>query len=203
MTREEAIKALTKERKTALHENKQAFDMAIKALKNQPKFIIHSDGTIEQIIELCEDCISRKAALDIFEEIKETYPRIYTAIEVRIRLLPSVTPKPKEIYNKGWKDGAEATAYHVELCEEENPTIPLSVIEEIKAEIKEEIKHWELRKPPIEETKVGYTSCVNSEHSTKIRNPKEIEYIRYAERIGGLDMALEIIDNHIAERGSK
>lgn len=44
----------------------------------------------------------------------------------------------KEIYNKGWKDGAEATAYHVELCEEENPTIPLSVIEDIKAEIEEE-----------------------------------------------------------------
>lgn len=44
--------------------------------------------------------------------------------------------KIKEIYNKGWQDGAEATAYHVELCEEENPTIPLSVIENIKADIK-------------------------------------------------------------------
>ena len=43
--------------------------------------------------------------------------------------------KIKEIYRKGWKDGAEATAYHIELCEEENPTIPLSVIEDIKAEI--------------------------------------------------------------------
>ena len=70
--------------------------------------------------------------------------------------------------------------------------------EDIKTEIKEEIKHWELRKPPIEETKVEYTSCVNSEHSTKIRNSKEIEYMRYAERIGGLDIALEIIDNHIS-----
>ena len=39
MTREEAIKALTKERKTALHENKQAFDMAIKALEQEPKWI--------------------------------------------------------------------------------------------------------------------------------------------------------------------
>lgn len=36
MTREEAIKALIKERKTALHENKQAFDMAIKALEQEP-----------------------------------------------------------------------------------------------------------------------------------------------------------------------
>ena len=43
--------------------------------------------------------------------------------------------KIKEIYNKGWQDGAEATAYHVELCEKENPTIPLSVIEDIKTEI--------------------------------------------------------------------
>lgn len=42
----------------------------------------------------------------------------------------------QEIYNKGWKDGAEATAYHIELCEEENPTIPLSVIEDIKTDIK-------------------------------------------------------------------
>ena len=52
--------------------------------------------------------------------------------------------KIKEIYNKGWQDGAEATAYHVELCKDENPTIPLSVIEDIKAEISktvcEEIK---------------------------------------------------------------
>ena len=31
-------------------------------------------------------------------------------------------------YNKGWKDGAEATAYHVELCQ-------ISIIEDIKTEI--------------------------------------------------------------------
>ena len=46
----------------------------------------------------------------------------------------------QEIYNQGWKDGAEATAYHVELCEKENPTIPLSVIEDIKAEIDRQYK---------------------------------------------------------------
>ena len=177
MTREEAIKALIKERKTALHENKQAFDMAIEALKNQPRFIIHSDGTIEQIIEICEDCISRKAALDIFEEIKETYPRIYTAIEIRIRLLPSVTPRPKEIYNKGWKDGAEATAFHVELCEEENPTIPLSVIEDIKANIK-------LAK---------YASKDIPERALIYSNGWD----------DALDVAIDVIDKHIAERGSK
>ena len=92
-------------------------------MKDQPRFIIHSDGTIEQIIE------------------------------------------PKEIYNKGWKDGAEATAYHFELCEEENPTIPMSVIEDIKAEIEEESRFC-----PLTE---------------------------------GLECALEIINKHIAERGSK
>ena len=36
MTREEAIKALKYERKTALHENKGAFDMAIKSLSAEP-----------------------------------------------------------------------------------------------------------------------------------------------------------------------
>lgn len=37
MTREEAIRALKYERKTALHENKGAFDMAIKALSAEPQ----------------------------------------------------------------------------------------------------------------------------------------------------------------------
>ncbi len=36
MTREEAIKALQYERKTAWHENKTAFDMAIEALSAEP-----------------------------------------------------------------------------------------------------------------------------------------------------------------------
>lgn len=96
MTREEALQIL--DTIPTIGEQVDALEMAIKALENQPKFIIHSDGTIEQIIE----------------------------------------PSIKDIYNKGWKDGAEATAYHVELCEEENPTIPLSVIEDIKAEIDEQ-----------------------------------------------------------------
>ena len=96
MTREEALQIL--DTIPTIGEQVDALEMAIKALENQPKFIIHSDGTIEQIIE----------------------------------------PSIKDIYNKGWKDGAEAIAYHVELCEEENPTIPLSVIEDIKAEIDEQ-----------------------------------------------------------------
>lgn len=39
MTIDEVIKALIKERKTALHENKQAFDIAIQKLKQEPKWI--------------------------------------------------------------------------------------------------------------------------------------------------------------------
>lgn len=38
------------------------------------------------------DLIDRQAVLDIFDVIKEEYPQIYTAIEVSIRMLPSVTP---------------------------------------------------------------------------------------------------------------
>ena len=69
----------------------------------------------------------------------------------RIDAMPSV--QPKEIYNKGYKDGQEATAYHVELCEKENPTIPLSVIEDIKAEIKEKAKEH-----------IKYTDCGRREN---------------------------------------
>ena len=101
MTREEAIKALIKERKTALHENKQAFDMAIEALKNQPRFIIHSDGTIEQIIEICEDCISREAVLDAINKYIEksqsrgTIDDFISFEELVVKDLPSIQPKPK------------------------------------------------------------------------------------------------------------
>lgn len=72
MTREEAIKALTKERKTALHENKQAFDMAIKALKEIPdlKEVYqkgYKDGQemVEFHLELCKE-----EQASILEEIK-------------------------------------------------------------------------------------------------------------------------------------
>ena len=82
MTIEEAIEIL--DTIPTIGEQVDALEMAIKALQNQPRFIIHSDGTMEQIIE----------------------------------------PSIKDIYNKGWEDGAKAAAYHYELC-----------IEEIKAEI--------------------------------------------------------------------
>lgn len=103
-------------------------------MKDQPIFIIHSDGTIEQIIESCEDSISRAAAIQsmnkLYEqdckdygcEIPECFDS-YRAIR-ELKSLPSV--QSKETYNKGWEDGAKAATYHYELC-----------IEEIKTEIKD------------------------------------------------------------------
>ena len=52
MTREEAIKALQYERKTALHENKRAFDMAIKALSAEPQKMSFNGLTNGEVIDL-------------------------------------------------------------------------------------------------------------------------------------------------------
>lgn len=52
MTREEAIKALKYERKTALHENKSAFDMAIKALSAEPQKMSFDGMTNGEVIDL-------------------------------------------------------------------------------------------------------------------------------------------------------
>lgn len=145
-------------------------------MKDQPRFIIHSDGTIEQIIEPCEDCISRADVRRILNhEVQILNVNTWKALYEKIDDLPSV--QPKEIYNKGWKDGAKATAYHVELCEEENPTIPLSVIEDIKANIK-------LAK---------YASKDIPERALIYSNGWD----------DALDVAIDVIDKHIAERGSK
>lgn len=73
MTREEAIQALKKEKKTALHENKVAFDMAIKALEQEP----------------CEDAVSRKALINAFP-ISDTYT--LDDIIATIKFQPSVIP---------------------------------------------------------------------------------------------------------------
>ena len=40
-------------------------------MKDQPRFIIHSNGTIEQIIESCEDAISRDAVEAIIDDAKK------------------------------------------------------------------------------------------------------------------------------------
>lgn len=37
----------------------EILDLAAKALENKPKFILHSDGKIEQIIEPCDDLLDK------------------------------------------------------------------------------------------------------------------------------------------------
>lgn len=78
--------------------------------------------------------------------------------------------KIKEFYNKAWQDGAEATAYHIELCNEETPTIPMSVIEDIKAEIVN-------------------TVCEERKHCDD-----DLGFLKWC---AGLGFALEVIDKHI------
>lgn len=51
MTNAEVIGALQKERKTALHENKIAFDIAIKALKGE---------TVTEFADRCRECGKQK-----------------------------------------------------------------------------------------------------------------------------------------------
>ena len=130
--------------------------------------------------EESNNCISREAVMHILDEIGGDYdnPREAEApidyIADMISDLPSV--QPKEIYNKGWKDGSEATAYHVELCEKENPTIPMSVIEDIKAEIANTV---------LEESK----QCDG-----------DYAFLKWC---AGLKYSLRIIDKHIEDIGGK
>ena len=88
MTIEEAIQALKKEKRTALHENKVAFDVAIKALEQEPildklraeiaeygsiwveyKITGRSDKDIEQLVS---DVLSqaKKQVLDVIDKYK-------------------------------------------------------------------------------------------------------------------------------------
>lgn len=106
MTREEAIAVLEQEAHYIYGDDKpydrQAFDMAIKALEQEP----------------CEDAISRQEVLDAMYELCDTgetfnenlwrdNPHI-DAIADAINNLPSVTPQPKTghwIYSKAVNTG--------------------------------------------------------------------------------------------------
>lgn len=65
MTREEAIKELIRAfdvLDNSCHmdnRRKEAFNMAKMALENKPRFILHSDGKIEQIIEPCDGVLDK------------------------------------------------------------------------------------------------------------------------------------------------
>ena len=137
--------------------------------------------------EPCEDCISRQAVLDKIKEICFSKEQKWVDFRVSqgsngqrnliinfIEDLPSI--QPKDIYNKGWQDGAEAIAYHIELCKEENPTIPMSVIEDIKAEIEK-------------------TVCEELNYCDV-----ELSFLKWC---AGLKYSLRIIDKHIEDIGGK
>jgi len=104
MTREEAIKALKYERKTALHENKSAFDMAIKALSAEPceeLEFIQPHKKLSVNLEVCTDAISRQAVLDgidnYIEKAQSTGAKddFISFEELVVKALPPVTPKQK------------------------------------------------------------------------------------------------------------
>ena len=80
-------------------------DIIKKLDKKQPRFIMHSDGSLEQIVEYCEDCISRQQAIDKMQELEDEDIEAYgcaipegfdgkRAIEA-LKTLPSIQPKPK------------------------------------------------------------------------------------------------------------
>ncbi len=72
----------------------------------KPLFIIHSDGTIEQVIEYCEDTISRKASIEamkkLFNQDCKDYgceiPECFDADRAikELKDLPPVQPKLSE-----------------------------------------------------------------------------------------------------------
>ena len=113
MTREEAIRTLKEHKITFQHDfgwntsTLKALDMAIKALEQEP----------------CEDCISREAVMEYLCSHCPYSLECYSNCDDinKIRALPSI--QPKEIYNKGYKDGQEALAFHLELCKEEGSII--------------------------------------------------------------------------------
>ena len=108
MTREEAIEILKREaicmethdcKECPIHcdpmetpyddEMAAAFRMAISALESKPRFIVHDDGSMEQIIEPCEDVfqVAEKVITTAMEEtdkfIFETIKPYCEAIEER------------------------------------------------------------------------------------------------------------------------
>ena len=117
MDREEAIKALQYERKTALHENKGAFDMAIEALSTSEipnkceDAISRADAislfkddvaAVNELMQLesvhpkvceCEDAISRQAVIDILRY--ECSDKVERYLRDKVNALPSDTQKQK------------------------------------------------------------------------------------------------------------
>lgn len=102
MTREEAIEVLKdiyNYTRFDTYTTNEARTMAIKALENKPRFLVHSDGKIEQIIETCDDCVSRSAVLDYIDKILNCgmgKKKSFEFIRKFVEKLSSVTPKRKQ-----------------------------------------------------------------------------------------------------------
>lgn len=80
MTREEAIKILMDgELNPCVDEDREACDMAIKALKQEP----------------CEDSISRQAVMNCFKKWQPYMATRLFGFEKELSSLPPVTPQPK------------------------------------------------------------------------------------------------------------
>lgn len=80
-------------------EIRQALEMAIKALENKPRFILHSDGKIEQIIEPCDDVLDkiRDEICDIDDEIVLNPDSFYERkVYVRFSEVISIIDKHKK-----------------------------------------------------------------------------------------------------------
>lgn len=92
MTREEAIERLknyTQYRCGGV--DLVALNMAIQALESQPRFLVHSDGEIEQIIEPCGDAISRQVVKE--QMLKYGFHAPDMTVTEFVEDLPPVLPK--------------------------------------------------------------------------------------------------------------
>lgn len=118
MTREEAIERLknyTQYRCGGV--DLVALNMAIQALESQPRFLVHSDGRIEQIIEPCEDAVSRQALINVINETYGECNAISYTDEIRtlINALPPVLPKREQ--GEWICDDFIESIYHCNLCQ--------------------------------------------------------------------------------------
>ena len=100
--------------------------------------------TRERAIEI----LKRKTSIP---EEGETFDEISEAFEMAIKALEQI-PDLKEAYNKGYKDGQEALAFHLELCKEEQ--------EPILDKIRDEIEHKALSGQWSDATRYGLLKAV-------------------------------------------
>ncbi len=102
MTREEAIQALKKEKKTALHENKVAFDMAIKALEQEPS------RDMEEIKEVMSCDADAETKCKIISNILTAKPHYFEKQEPKTKQFAKWVAR--EIFDEMWEYNKDAFA---------------------------------------------------------------------------------------------